>query len=137
MALYNPYNAAIRELWQKIHDSTDTYKVAFYPSTTAFAVGDALRSYNDYAGELTGGAIPAGGVTLDNFTVTDTAVDHDDESIAANAANPSNVRTLLYYNDTSPGKEGIGFVTYTGDQDLVPGGLIQAPTGILALETTP
>ena len=130
MATVTLFDALPVQLWGGQHDYTShTFKAAFYPSGTAMSAADATPSYTDYGGELTGGNIPAGGVTLDSFTVTQTSVDFADEVIAANSSNPSAVRRILIYNDTTPLKSAVGFVDFGTDLDLAPGGTIVPASG--------
>ncbi len=129
MATITLFDALPLDLWNERHNASDTYKVAIFPSSTAMAASDASHGYADYAGELTGGSVPSGGLTLDNFTVTNTSVDFDDEVIAANVSNPTTGQKFLIYNDTVTGKYGLGFVDFGSAQDLVNGGTIQPASG--------
>ena len=130
MATITLFDALPNDLWDGAHNvGSHTFKAACFPSSTAMAATDTTPAYSDYAGELTGGNVPTGGVTLDNFTANNTSVDFDDEVIAANGSNPSTVRKILIYNDTTSGKPAIGFVDFGSDQDLTPGATIVPASG--------
>jgi len=74
-----------------------------------------------------GGNYSSGGPTIANNTYTLSSnvatLDGDNISIAQNASNPTNARWGIIYNDTSSGKEAIGFVDLGSVFDLSSGDL--------------
>ena len=131
MATITLFDALPNDLWDGIHNVTShTFKAAFLTSAASPAASDATPTWGDYsANETSGGNVPAGGVTLDNFTATDTAVDFDDEVIAADGSNPADARYMVIYNDTATSDNAIGFVNFGSDQDLTPGATIVPASG--------
>lgn len=119
------------DLLDGVHNCTsDDIKVAFISSATTPAQADAAPHFGgtgttDYStNEVTGGDISAGGKALANQTVSgdpNTLFNADDVAIANNASNPSNVRHLIYYNNTDANKRVLGFVSFGSDQDLSTG----------------
>lgn len=125
------FDALPNDLWDGIHNvASHTFKAGFLTSSATIAASDATPTWGDYsANETSGGNVPTGGVTLDNFTATNTAVDFDDEVIAASGSNPTDVRYLVIYNDTATSDNAIGFVDFSTDQDLTPGATITPASG--------
>ena len=134
MATLVLFDALRTDLWNAEHDvGTQVFKAAFYTSAATFAAGDAAPAYAA-GNETTGGQVPAGGVTLDNFTATNVNVDFDDEVISADGANPTNIRFMLIYNDSNATKKAIGFVDFTSDQDITVGATVSpAAAGALTM----
>ena len=131
MATFVLFDQARIDLLNGVHDLTnDDIKVATISSATTPAQNDAGPHFGGTGttdlstNEVTGGEITAGGLALDSQTVSgdpNTLFNAADEVIASNASNPSNVRSLIYYNNTDANKRALGFVTYTVDQDLSSG----------------
>lgn len=127
MATFQLFHEAREDLMNGVHDLTNnTIKVAFLTSAASIAITDATPAYADYsANETTGGNVPAGGATLAGKTVSSvtstTLFNANDVVINQNASNPSNVRYSLYYNDSAAGKNALGFVDWSSDQDLSAG----------------
>ena len=133
MATFVLFDQARIDLLSGVHNlgsGGDTIKVGFISSSTTPSQATAAPHWNGTGttdlstNEVSGGDISAGGKTLANKTVSgdpNTLWNADDVSIASNGSNPSNVRSLVYYNDTDTNKRAIGYVTYTTDQDLSSG----------------
>ena len=131
MATFVLFDQARIDLLNGVHNLTsDDIKVAMISSATTPAQNDAAPHFGGTGttdlstNEVTGGNVAAGGLALDNQSVSgdpNTLFNADDEVIAASGSNPSNVRSLIYYNNTDSNKRCLGFVTYTVDQDLSSG----------------
>jgi len=69
-----------------------------------------------------GGNYVAGGVTLVNVSWTLTgntvSLNANDINIPIDAANPTNARWAIIYNDTAAGKQAIGYIDLGADMDL-------------------
>ena len=69
-----------------------------------------------------GGNYPAGGVALATvtwaLTGAEAKLDSADVNIAIHAANPTNARWAIVYNNTAAGKQAIGYVDFGGDIDI-------------------
>jgi len=100
---------------------TDVVKLGLITSADAPAAADADPRWgaggttNLSATEVTpGGNYSAGGPAVANNTYTfsggTATFDGDDVSIAQNAANPTDARWGILYNDTDTGKRAIGFL---------------------------
>lgn len=126
-------------LLAKHNFNTHVYKLMLLPNAAAVAKTDADPKYATYAGsELTGGQVPAGGLTLDNFTVNNTGIDLDDEILPVDGGNPATVRKVVLYNDSDPDKVAVGFADYGADQDLTQGGSVTpSGAGIITTSSTP
>ena len=131
MATFVLFDQARIDLMNGVHNLTSNdIKVAFISSATTPSQSDAAPHFGGTGttdlstNEVTGGDIAAGGKALANESVSgdpNTLFNADDVSIASNGANPSNVRSLIYYNNTDANKRALGFVSYTVDQDLSTG----------------
>jgi len=133
MATFVLFDQARIDLLSGVHNLAsggDTIKVATVSSATTPSQSQAAPHFGGSGttdlstNEVIGGSISAGGLTLANQTVSgdpNTLFNADDVVIAANGSNPSNVRHLVYYNDTDASKRCLGYVTYTVDQDLSSG----------------
>ena len=133
MATFVLFDQARADVLAGVHNLSsggNTIKVAFISSATTPSQSDAAPHFGGTGttdlstNEVTGGDISAGGKTLANQSASgdpNTLFNADDVAIANNASNPSNVRHLIYYNDTDANKRCLGFVTYGSDQDLSSG----------------
>ncbi len=77
-----------------------------------------------------GGTYPAGGVALTSVTYAQaggtTTFDSDDLALSTAAANPTNARWLVLYDDTAANKDALGFADLDGLTDLSSGGFVWA-----------
>ena len=144
MATFVAFDQFRIDAWSGVHNlgsGGNTINVAFISSATTPSQSDAGPHFGGTGttdlstNEVTGGDIAAGGKTLANQTVSgdpNTLWNADDVAIANNASNPSNVRHLIYYNNTDANKRAIGYVSYGTDQDLSSGSnTIDHTNGIL------
>ncbi len=147
------FNQARRDIFQGLHDfDNDTFKIAFIDSTVTPAYDDANPRFGagsgvDYdANEVSGGNVPAGGVTLASMGITvddpndDITIDCNDVTIASAGGNPSTARWAIIYNDTATNKNAVWFLDLGSVTDMTAGqfqsnwnadGLHQYGTGTL------
>lgn len=130
------------DLGNKIHDmDTDTFKLAFLTASAVLADTTAVPHFGGSGttdlsvNEVTpGGNYPAGGVILTGLTYTNTAGvvtwTADKVLIAQNAANPTNARWVVIYNDTDVNKRAICFFDLASDRDLSAGPYEQRFNGV-------
>lgn len=129
------FNEFYEDLGLKVHNlETDVLKLGLVtngvtPSaTTADPRWGAGGSTNLSSNQVTpGGNYSTGGPTIANNTYTEAAgvatLDGDNVAISQNASNPTNARWGIIYNDTSAGKEAIGYVDLGSVFDLSSGDL--------------
>lgn len=127
------FNEFYEDIGLEVHQlETDTLKVGLITdaATPTAATGDprwgAGGSTNFSSSQVTpGGNYSTGGPAIANNTYTETSgtatLDGDNISIAQDGSNPTDARWGIIYNDTSTGKEAIGFVDLGGDTDLSAG----------------
>lgn len=131
MATFVTFDQARIDVFNGVHDLTnDDIKVAFISSASTPSQSTAAPHFGGTGttdlstNEVTGGDISAGGKALANQAVSgdpNTLFNADDVAIANNASNPSNVRHLIYYNNTDANKRCLGYVSFGVDQDLSTG----------------
>jgi hypothetical protein len=129
------FNEFKEDLGLKIHNlETDTFKVGLVTNsvtpaaTSADPRWGAGGSTNFSSNQVTpGGNYTTGGPTIANNTYVETAgvaaFDGDNISVLQNASNPTNARWGIIYNDTSAGKEAVGFLDLGSVFDLSSGDL--------------
>lgn len=128
------FSQAKVDLGNKLHNlgsGGDTLKAGFVNSTLTPTETDGGPNFggvgatNYAANQVSGGDVPAGGVTLANqvFVVSgaNAKFDFDDISVLQNAGNPSTARWLIVYNSTDANKRGLGFIDLGGVKDLTSG----------------
>lgn len=129
------FNSFALHVGLKVHQlETDVLKVGLInngvtpAATTADPRWGAGGSTNLSSNQVTpGGNYASGGPTVANNTYTQATnvitLDGDNISITQNPSNPTNARWGIIYNDTSAGKECIGFVDLGSVFDLSSGDL--------------
>lgn len=127
------FNEFKEDIGQEIHQlSTDTFKLGLITNavtptaSTADPRWGAGGTTNLSSSQVTpGGNYATGGPTIGSTTWSETAgtatFDGSDISISVNASNPNNARWGIIYNDTSAGKEAVGFLDLGGVTDLTAG----------------
>lgn len=99
--------SAKKEFLDGIHDSADTYKIAFYTDTATY--GAATTAYSA-TNEVSGTNYTAGGYTLDtrtsNTSGTTAWIDFADE-VASTVTFGSTAKCVIIYNDTEAGDPAI------------------------------
>lgn len=96
-------NSFKQEILQGIHSSSDTYKIALYPSTATLS--NATTAYSA-TGEVAGTGYTAGGATLAGYSVTldtNTAI-LDFTTDPTWASSTITARGALIYNSTKSNK---------------------------------
>ncbi len=132
------FNESVPKLGNGTIDAdTHAFKWAFITdaytpdATDANPCWGAGGTTNLSAYEVTaGGTYPAGGVALTSVTYAQaggtTTFDSDDLALSAAAANPTNARWLVLYDDTAAAKDALGFADLDGLTDLSSGGFVWA-----------
>lgn len=127
------FNEFKKDVGEKVHNlGSDTFKLGLITNavTPAASTADprwgASGSTNFSSSQVTpGGNYSTGGPTIASTTWTESAgvvtFDGSDVSIASNGSNPNNARWGIIYNDTSTGKECVGFLDLGGVTDLTAG----------------
>ena len=125
---------------------SDTIKVMILDATGAAALDETSDTEIDdvSANEVSGTNYTAGGPTLDNVTVTQSAgvvtIDCDDEVISQSASGFSNGRALVMYKDTGTPSTSIiiAHLIAAGDFGNVAGDLTLQPdaAGLLTFDMT-
>lgn len=129
------FNEFKEDIGLKIHDlENDVFKLGLITNsvTPTAATTDprwgAGGSTNLSSNQVTpGGNYTTGGPTIANNTYVETSgtasFDGDNISILQNASNPTNARWGIIYNNTSAGKEAVGFLDLGSVFDLSSGDL--------------
>lgn len=122
---------------KKIHLGTDTFKFAFLSnSVTPTAATDdpcfgAGGTTNLATYEVSGGNVPAGGVTLTSVAFTEAAGaikwTFAAPSVAQNASNPSAARWAVVYSSTAANLDCLGFLDLGGVTNLAAAGFSATP----------
>lgn len=146
------FNEFREDIGIKLHNlDTDTFRVALVKSAanggidptaaTADPRWGAGGTTNLLSSEVTpGGNYTTGGITISDMTWVESAGTTTWDSATnpqwlQNASNPTNARWAIIYNDTSAGKEAVGFVDLGADVDMTTGDLTitWAGTGLFTL----
>lgn len=128
------FASAKLDLGKKIHDLTaDQFKFAVIKSAANGGI-DPTKLLSDprwgagggtdlslsevvVAGNYLAGGVVVAGVTW-ALTGADPMFDSTDVNIGIDAANPTNGRWAIIYNNTAVGKQALGYIDFGGDLDL-------------------
>ena len=141
------FNEFLEDEGQGVHNLTsDSIKVALSDGTTTPTAATADPRWGaggttNFAAEEAapqGGNYTAGGTDI-NATFSESAgtatLDGDDLSWLSNAGNPTNATWAIIYNNTSAGKEAIGYVDLGGSFDMTTGDLTITWAAAIATKT--
>ena len=130
------FNEFLEDEGLKIHNlNTDTLKLALTDGTTTPTAATANPRWGaggttNFAAEEVapvGGNYVTGGTDITN-TYSESAgtgtLDGADVTWSSNASNPTNARWGILYNDTSTGKEAVGFLDLGSTFDMTTGDLV-------------
>ncbi len=134
------FDDAMTDVANKVHNlSSDTLKLAFITNATTPTASTAGPHFGGTGttdlstNQTSGGNVAAGGVTLDTNSSSESGgtytFDTANETIAADASNPSAARWGILYNSTDANKRCLGYLDLGGDQTLVNGAVFTVGSG--------